>query len=244
MRISPTSPASSAGMNPTEPLRLLLVEDHAALTANVFDYLGEERYELDHAADGLTALHLLATQTYDVIVLDVMLPGVDGFTLCRRLREDLRSTVPVLLLTARDSIEDKTQGFAAGADDYLVKPFAMKELELRVQALHRRERGRRDMLEVGPIRFDIGQQRAWIDGRILDLPPSAARVLEVLMRAYPRLVAHEELARAIWGDAESDANALRTHVSALRKSLMQRHPADMIRAMYGRGYRLVKPGEE
>ena len=111
--------AMSANAVPA-PLRILLVEDHAALAANVFDYLGEARYELDHAADGLTALHLAATRRYDVIVLDVMLPGVDGFTLCRRIREDLRSEVPILLLTARDSLEDKAQGFGAGADDYLV----------------------------------------------------------------------------------------------------------------------------
>ncbi len=230
--------------NNTAPLRLLLVEDHAALAANVFDYLGEERYEFDHAADGLTALHLLATRSYDVVVLDVMLPGIDGFAICRRIRQDLKSVVPVLLLTARDSIEDKTAGFAAGADDYLVKPFAMKELELRIQALHRRALAQRDALEVGPLRYDLGQQRVWIDGQPLDLPPSAARILEVLMRAWPRLVSHEELARAVWGDSMPEANALRTHVSALRKTLMQRCPDDLIRALYGRGYRLVRPGED
>lgn len=230
--------------NSVAPLRLLLVEDHASLAANVYDYLGEESYELDHAADGLTALHLLATRNYDVVVLDVMLPGIDGFTICRRIRQDLKSAVPVLLLTARDSIEDKTEGFAAGADDYLVKPFAMKELELRVQALRRRMLSHRDMIEVGPLRYDLGQQRVWVDGQPLDLPPSAARILEVLMRAWPRLVSHEDLARAVWGDALPEANALRTHVSALRKTLMQRHPADMIRALYGRGYRLVRPGED
>lgn len=232
-------------MNPSATLRVLLVEDHAALAGNIFDYLGEERYELDHAADGLTALHLLATRTYDVIVLDVMLPGVDGFTLCRRLREDVRSAVPVLLLTARDSIEDKTQGFAAGADDYLVKPFAMKELELRIQALYRRTHSRQEALVVGPLRYDLGQQRVWIDGRPLDLPPSAARILELLMRAYPRLVSQDELVHALWGDAAVEAgNALRTHVSALRKALQQHCAEDLIRALYGRGYRLVKPGED
>jgi len=230
--------------NSVAPLRLLLVEDHAALAGNVYDYLGAESYELDHAADGLTALHLLATRNYDVIVLDVMLPGIDGFTICRRIRQDLKSAVPVLLLTARDSIEDKTEGFAAGADDYLVKPFAMKELELRVQALHRRSLARRDILEAGPLRYDLGQQRVWIEGQPLDLPPTAARILEVLMRAWPRLVSHEELARAVWSDAPPEANALRTHVSALRKTLMQHCPADMIRALYGRGYRLVRPGED
>ena len=231
-------------MNPPNLLRVLLVEDHMGLAANICDYLGEEQYELDHAADGLTALHLLATQRYDVVVLDVMLPGVDGFTLCRRLREDLLCTVPVLLLTARDSVEDKTEGFAAGADDYLVKPFAMKELELRLHALHRRVLGRQALVVVGPLRYDLGQQRAWLDAQPLDLPPSALRILEILMHAWPRLVRHEELSRALWGDAPADANALRTHVSALRKALQSHRPDDMIRAHYGRGYRLVRPGED
>ncbi len=230
-------------MDSPAPLRILLVEDHAALAANVFDYLGETHYELDHAADGLTALHLLATRRYDVIVLDIMLPGVDGITLCRRVREDLRATTPILLLTARDSLEDKAQGFAAGADDYLVKPFAMQELELRIQALHRRASAPRRVLEVGPLRYDIGQGRAWASGQPIDLPPSAARILECLMLAYPDMVSREDLARALWGDAPADANALRTHVSTLRKALQPHLAADPIRSAYGRGYRLVMRDE-
>ncbi|MBI4740032.1 MAG: response regulator transcription factor [Betaproteobacteria bacterium] len=230
-------------MNTATRLRVLVVEDHVALAANVFDYLGDERYELDHAADGLTALHLLATQAYDVIVLDVMLPGVDGFSICRRIREDLRSPTPVLLLTALDSLEDKMRGFEAGADDYLVKPFAMKELELRIQALHRRSQFRQEVLAVGPLRFDIGQQRAWVDAMPLDLPPATNRILETLMRAYPRLVTHEALAQALWGDDGADMNALRTHVYALRKAIQQHRPDDLIRTSHGRGYRLATPGE-
>ncbi len=228
--------------NPT-PLRILLVEDHAALAENVFDYLGETRYELDHAADGLTALHLAATRRYDVIVLDLMLPGVDGFTLCRRIRDDLGAATPILILTARDSLEDKTRGFEAGADDYLVKPFAMQELELRIQALHRRAAGRRRVLEAGPLRFDLGRQRAWASGQALDLPPSAARLLEALMQAHPDMVSREELARALWGDAPADPHALRTHVSTLRKILEPHVGPNLVRSAYGRGYRLVLPGE-
>jgi DNA-binding response OmpR family regulator len=228
----------------TATLRLLIVEDHAALAANVFDYLGDERYELDYAADGLTALHLLATRRYDVIVLDVMLPGIDGFSLCRRIRQDLKSTVPVLLLTARDSIDDKTEGFSAGADDYLVKPFAMKELELRIQALQRRARAQTEQLQLGPLRYDFQQERIWVDTTPMELPPSAARILQVLMRSWPGLVSHEDLTREVWGSSPPDANAIRTHVSSLRKALRENGCPDMIRALYGRGYRLVVPGED
>ena len=224
-------------------LRILLVEDHAALAANIFDYLEGDAYELDHAADGLTALHLMATHSYDVIVLDIMLPGIDGFSLCRRLRDDLRSATPVLMLTARDSIDDKTLGFTAGADDYLVKPFAMKELELRIQALYRRVLGRQERIEVGPLNFDVGQQRALVQGVPLSLPPSAVHILELLMRSYPRLVSHQELAHGLWGDAEADANALRTHLSTLRKELRKHGVEHLLHTVHGRGYRLAKPGE-
>lgn len=225
-------------------LRLLLVEDHSALAANVFDYLGEQRYELDYAADGLTGLHLLATREYDVVILDVMLPGIDGFTLCRRLRNDLRCAVPVLLLTARDSLDDKSEGFGAGADDYLVKPFSMKELELRINALHRRSQSRHTVLQVGPLRYDAQQERLWAGERPLELPPSAARILQVLMRHWPGLVNHEALTREVWGDTAPDAHAVRTHISSLRKILKEHGYPDLIRALYGRGYRLVAPGED
>jgi len=233
----------NTGLMTQNRLRILLVEDHAALAANIFDYLEGDAYELDHAADGLTALHLMATHSYDVIVLDIMLPGIDGFSLCRRLRDDLRSATPVLMLTARDSIDDKTLGFTAGADDYLVKPFAMKELELRIQALYRRVLGRQERIEVGPLNFDVGQQRALVQGVPLSLPPSAVHILELLMRSYPRLVSHEELAHGLWGDVEADANALRTHLSTLRKELRKHGVEHLLHTVHGRGYRLAKPGE-
>jgi len=116
-------------------LRVLIVEDHIALADNLYEFLGEQHYILDFAADGLTGLHLAATNDYDIIVLDVMLPGINGFEICRRLRDDLKSNVPILLLTAKDTLDDKVTGFSYGADDYLTKPFDMKELELRISAL-------------------------------------------------------------------------------------------------------------
>ena len=122
-------------------LGILIVEDQKDLAENLFEFLGDDRYTLDYAADGLTALHLLATQTYDVIVLDLMLPGVDGFEICRRIRQDLQCQKPVILMTALSSLADKEKGFNCGADDYLVKPFELKELQLRIDALHRRYTG-------------------------------------------------------------------------------------------------------
>ncbi len=122
-------------------IRLLLVEDHVALAQNLSEYFSDQRYVLDFASDGLTALHLIATNDYDVIVLDVMLPGLSGFEVCRRLRSDIQCGTPVILMTAKDQLDDKEQGFTLGADDYLVKPFNLRELQLRVEALHRRRAG-------------------------------------------------------------------------------------------------------
>ena len=110
-------------------MRILLVEDNRDILANLADYLGLKGYTVDCAQDGLSGLHLAATEHYDLIVLDIMLPGIDGYTLCKRLREDARRDTPVIMLTARDQLDDRLQGFKSGADDYLLKPFALSELE-------------------------------------------------------------------------------------------------------------------
>ena len=141
---------------PLIPLRLLVVEDNISLAENMFEFFNERHYALDFAADGLTALHLLATNTYDIVVLDVMLPGINGFGICQRIRHDLRCNTPIILVTAKDQIHDKEQGFNAGADDYLVKPFNLTELKLRIHALTRRGRQIDLSLEFGPLRYFIG----------------------------------------------------------------------------------------
>lgn len=232
-------------MNP-ERIRVLIVEDHAALAENLFEFLGETRYLLDFAADGLTALHLAATHEYDVIVLDVMLPGVSGFEICQRIRGDLQCGTPVILITARDGIEDKVDGFSRGADDYLVKPFHLRELALRIDALHRHHRRQRDMLRAGGIRFDPGTLKVQTDaGAGLELSGTGARILEVLMRAYPRFVAYQELQEALWPDRDNDdMNTLRTHVYSLRKLLRTALGVSLIKTLHGRGYRIAPPGEE
>ncbi len=122
-------------------MRILLVEDNRDILANLADYLGLKGYTVDCAQDGLSGLHLAATEHYDLIVLDIMLPGIDGYTLCKRLREDARRDTPVIMLTARDQLDDRLQGFKSGADDYLLKPFALSELAARIEAVLRRAHG-------------------------------------------------------------------------------------------------------
>lgn len=228
-----------------ETIRVLIVEDNTALAENLFEFLGEDRYVLDFATDGLTALHLVATNTYDVIVLDVMLPGVSGFEICQRIREDLLSPSPIIFMTAKDQIDDKINGFTTGGDDYLVKPFNLRELALRINALHRRRRGADTRLRACGVSFDPGTLKVHLDGHpALELSGTAARIFEAMIRAYPNLVSYEQLQGQLWGIDEVDMNTLRTHVYALRKQLQEAFHHPLIKTLRGRGYRLVPPGEE
>ncbi|MFV8571149.1 response regulator transcription factor [Marinobacter sp. SBS5] len=224
-------------------LRLLIVEDQVDLAENLFEFLGEDHYELDFAADGLTALHLLATQSYDVIVLDLMLPGVNGYEICRRIREDLQCQTPVILMTALGSLNDKEKGFDCGADDYLVKPFELRELQLRIDALHRRYSPKRSVLMAGEIRFDPGTLEAELNGVKTTLSGTPARLFELLMRAYPSFLSHEALSEAVWGShqKELEGNSLRTHIYTLRKALQAGLGHGLVKTIHGRGYCLGSP---
>lgn len=223
-------------------LRILVVEDQVDFAENLFDYLGEERYSLDYAADGLTALHLLATNNYDVIVLDLMLPGINGFDICRRIRNDLRCQTPIILMTALGGMQDKEQGFQAGADDYLVKPFELRELQLRIEALYRRQAPRVSVLQAGDIRFDPGTLQIEYHGNKTELTGTSARLLELLMRAHPNFISHQDLSDALWGNDHGETEgSLRTHIYTLRKQLQHALGAGMIKTVHGRGYRLESP---
>lgn len=226
-------------------IRVLIVEDNTALAENLFEFLGEDRYVLDFASDGLTALHLAATNAYDVIVLDVMLPGISGFKLCQRIREDLHCSAPIIFMTAKDQIDDKVSGFETGGDDYLVKPFNLRELALRINALHRRQQDADSRLCAAGVSYDPGTLKVYVDDYpALELSGTAARIFETLIRVYPNLVTYEELQNQLWGVDEVDMNTLRTHVYALRKRLQEAFHCPLIKTLRGRGYRLVPPGQE
>jgi DNA-binding response OmpR family regulator len=224
---------------------MLIVEDHIALAENLFEFFGDQRYVLDFAADGLTALHLVSTNHYDVIVLDVMLPGLSGFELCRRIRNDIHCTTPVIMMTAKDQISDKMTGFSQGADDYLVKPFDLRELQLRVDALHRRQaHTEAPLLHVPGLTFNPGTLQVHTsDGQGLELSGTAARIFELLIRAYPNFISYEQLRDHVWGEREADMNTLRTHVYALRKQLQDCFGTPLIKTLHGRGYRLIPPAQ-
>lgn len=226
---------------------MLIVEDHAGLAANLLEYFDDSQYILDFASDGLTAIHLIATNEYDVIILDVMLPGVSGFEVCRRIRSDMHCSTPIIMMTAKDQMQDKEQGFSVGADDYLVKPFNLRELQLRVDALYRRKAGFSKTPEIGipGIHFNPGSFAVRMDnGEQIELSGTAARIFEELIKAYPDFISYAELQDRVWGEREVDMNTLRTHVYSLRKLLHETFHYPMIKTLHGRGYRLVAPGKE
>lgn len=230
-------------MHSTGALKVLVVEDNTDLAANIVDYLEEHGHTVDTAQNGLTGLHLATTGDFDVIVLDLMLPGMDGLTLCRTLRDKGGSRTPVLMLTARGTLDDKIAGFMGGADDYLVKPFELKELELRLQALARRAKGMAGLsqLRVGDLEFSLDTLRVKRGTRTIDLPALPLKILELLMKRSPNVVWRREIEEAVWGDSPPDSDALRVHIHTLRSAIDSPGMPALLRTIRGVGYQLVEP---
>ena len=225
-------------------LRILVVEDNLDLAANLVDFLEGRGHLADAAGDGVGGLKLAAANDYDVIVLDVMLPGIDGLELCRRLRGEVGKLTPILMLTARDATEDKIAGLEAGADDYVVKPFVLREVEARLKALARRAQAAspRQTLRVGDLAYDTGTYRVSRGDTVVELPPIPLRILEALMRASPRVLSRDELERAIWGDLPPDSDALRAHMHILRSAVDKPFARPLIRTLRGLGWQIAEEG--
>ncbi len=222
-------------------MRILVVEDNPDILANILDYLTLKGYGVDCAQDGLSGLHLAATAHYDLIVLDIMLPGLDGYQLCKRLREDARRDTPIIMLTARDALSDRLQGLNAGADDYLLKPFALSELVARIEAILRRSQGaRRRQLQVGDLEYDLDTLRISRAGQPLKLNPIGLKLLAVLMQKSPAVVRREALEEALWGDDCPDSDSLRSHVHQLRQVIDKPFGRPLLHTVHGVGYRLAE----
>jgi DNA-binding response OmpR family regulator len=224
---------------PAPGIHVLVVEDQHDIAANIWDFLERRGYIVDHAADGELGLARALHGHFDVIVLDLGLPRLDGLDLCRRLREAGRG-VPVLMLTARDSLDDKLRGFAHGADDYMVKPFAMGELEARIRVMHRHGRPSASQpLVTGELRYDPKSMLATRGDRTVALTRAQGAILTVLMQDAPNVIAHRALMRAVWGEDGGDVAALHSHVYELRALLDRPFPRAMIQSVRGIGYRLL-----
>lgn len=222
-------------------LRILVVEDQHDLAANIWDFLERRGHIVDHAADGAAGLAQALENHFDGVVLDLGLPRLDGLDLCRRLRAAGRG-VPVLMLTARDTLEDKLRGFAEGADDYMVKPFELRELEMRLRALHRRQNPPAGRLMVaGPLSLEPEAMIARREGAQICLSQTQCALLEELMRRSPAVVSHEALASRVWDDDSRNVANLHNHVYALRQIVDKPFPVALIRSVRGVGYRLVVP---
>jgi DNA-binding response OmpR family regulator len=225
-------------------VRVLIIEDDPAIATNLYDFLEARGHTVDSAGDGVTGLHLAVTGGFDAIVLDIGLPGIDGMSLCRKLREDAHNDTPVLVLTARDTLQDKLEGFARGADDYLVKPFALKEVEARLTALHKRRAGRvaNQALTVGELVFDPKSVTVRLRGQEVRLPPKCVRLLETLMSQPDRVFRRRELETEVWGEEQETSDTLRSHMHVLRRELQRVGGYDPIKTIHGIGYRIEARG--
>lgn len=223
--------------------RLLIIEDNPELVANLYSFFEPLGYVLDDARDGATGLRLATENDYDAILLDLMLPRLDGMTLCQKLRQEFQNPVPILMLTARDPIDDRVQGLALGADDYLIKPFSLRELDARIQALVRRAQGRQvqGTLAWEDLQVDTRAPQAWRQGQAISLTPSTHKLLLCLMRAAPAVVRKQEMEYLLWGDDPPDSGALRTHIHELRQHADRNFPSTLIETVHGVGWRLSKP---
>ena len=229
-------------MRKDEPSGLvLLVEDNRNLSEMVGEYLESKGFGVDFASDGVDGLRLATDNSYDVVVLDLMLPRLDGVEVCRRLRTEAKKATPVLMLTARDTLADKVGGLDAGADDYLVKPFAIQELEARVRALIRRDRRQvsAEVLRVADLVLDTSSLRASRGGTELQLSPIGLRLLTILMRESPRVVSRRDIEREVWGDLLPDSDTLRSHLYNLRKAIDRPFGKQLLHTVQTAGYRLA-----
>ena len=227
-------------------MNVLIIEDNPDIIANLFGFLEPLGYVLDIARNGAIGLEQAIVGGYDVIVLDLSLPGIDGIEVCRRLRDDHQIATPILMLTARDTERDKLAGFGVGADDYLVKPYSLLELDARLKALVRRSRNEqvKSLLRFGDLHLDTGTGQVTRAGKPLTLTPTGYKILRALVRQAPKFLTREALEREVWGNDPPESDALRTHIHALRQSLDKPFGKAMLITLPGTGYRLTSSDED
>ena len=199
-------------------LNVLLVEDDVDLATAVIDYFEIEDIQTDHASNGLVGLNLIEQHAYQVIILDLNLPVMNGLKVCEQLRAKSDDT-PVLMLTAMGALSEKITGFAHGADDYLVKPFAIEELVVRVRALSKRRSGQVTKLTYSALELDLKNARALHHEKPLKLSPTELKILEILIRHAPETVPRDLIEQQIWGTSLPESNSLKVHIHNLRKQL-------------------------
>lgn len=222
-----------------QALHILVVEDHINIARNIAEYLEGKGHQIDFASQGELGLNLALEHHYDVIILDLNLPVMDGLTVAQQLRAQSSYHVPILMLTARDSLDDKVSGFNAGADDYLTKPFSLQELEVRCIALSRRHLLQtEDELMLGELCVDRKRMTATRAGQLLNLSTMGFRILLHLAQAYPEVVSRSVLSQQLWGDEPTESDAMRSHIYQLRNALDKPFSHSMLKTVHGIGFTL------
>lgn len=221
-------------------MNILVIEDNRDIHDNLVEFFQLKGHDVTGALDGLSGLHLAATQPFDAIVLDIMLPGIDGNKICHGLRQHSRSEVAILMLSARDTLEDRLVGFSAGADDYVTKPFAMTEVLARLEAIVARRLGNRNnrVLMVADLKLDLDTLEVSRAGLPIRLNPSHLKLLELLMRRSPHLVKRKELEEALWGNDMPKSASLRSNIHILRRALDGAAECELLHTVHGLGYKL------
>lgn len=221
-------------------LTVLLIEDHAGIARQIAAFVDGLGWQLDHAGTGALGAQLATNNIYDVVLLDLNLPDIDGLQVCRAIKAGAPGNVSILMLTVRDAYEDKARGFHGGADDYLTKPFDLRELALRCEALARRSQLHvHQEMRVGPLLLLAREGRAWYGAAPVSLTQSGFKILLLLCREHPHAVARSALIAQLWGSEPPDSDALKSHIHALRKQLERAGAAGLLVTIPQLGYRLA-----
>lgn len=225
-------------------LFILLIEDNSTIAQQLCEYLEGLAWVVDWASTGQQGIELALQHNFDVILLDLNLPDMDGLEVCKLIKEKSLVYLPVLMLTARDALQDKQQGFGLGADDYVTKPFEFRELSLRCQALARRSQLHQTKeLSIGDLIIDQSKHTASRAGEALKLTNVGFKILLSLTQAFPQAVSRSQVIHAVWGDEQPDSDALRSHIYSLRNALDKPFDFAMLKTITNVGYKLVIENE-
>lgn len=225
-------------------MKILLIEDNQTISRQIGEFLSGHRWQVDFAHNARLGIQLALAEIYDVILLDLNLPDGDGLAVCEEIKGNAEVMPSILMVTARDSFEDKAAGFHRGADDYMTKPFDLRELVLRCEALARRHSLHQPKtLVLGELELDCRTKTAKRQGALLELTSTGFRILELLARYYPEPASRSYIAHQLWGDTPPESDALKSHIYALRKSLDKPFARPMLKTVMNAGFKLELPND-
>ena len=226
-------------------MHILIVEDNRGIADNIADYLEMENYSFDFAMNGIVALEKVRSDEFDLIILDLMLPGIDGLEVCSTIRAESSRRIPIIMLTARDTLPDKLEGFDAGADDYLTKPFALEELGARIHAVAIRSQGNANTpansVKIGELELTPETRSVIRARKEIKLNKTCFRILHILMLASPRIVSKAELELQLWQNDPPESDVLRSNIYTLRNKIDKPFESVMLYTKHGVGYSIQEP---